>query len=707
MKKMKSIYFLLIMFIAFLTVSPITSANEIAPFPKTPSQEPTPITELTNKSASGISWQYALEGKPNGLTGISSPFISYYIKITGDADYDLRMLVDGVQVGATYDKASGNLTYQTSNLTGSHEVAVQLYVYGQRYDITKWSFTVDPNPVNPFEAKNRNLLNAVQDESILRLNKYRAALSLRYYTVSVNLQKAAQAHTNYLASNNVTGHGEQPNGVGFTGSHPWDRASYFGFDGNAGEGITYQKKTGAMGVDDLMDAPYHRLSIIDPRNRLAGTGYNNRGDIVINYGSYTEPDQKAEVVVYPYDKQKDAKASWYVAENPNPLRFWGIDRVHVGYPISYAYFTNESSDQLIVDSLSLKDGNNRNISFYDVTPDKDNEGKHHVFLIPKSPLVPGQTYYVDVNAHVKDKMGENKDVSRSWSFTTANSIAVQDIYFTKYQGTNFIGVNLDSGEDPDSIVTIEKDSQLFLKYEGRMQWTYQSIVAGDYILTIESPLFQEKKKIPITIQKNNEIRFDGDGDWQVLFTEEQPGTIDTMPPQLTGIEDVTIGLHEPFDARKNITAYDDIDGDLTKSIVIEGVVDTSKVGIYKLTYKVSDQAGNETVKVRIVTVVEPNDGYTFWESEKPVPSNKDWTIQFSKEVDSTTIDLNTIYVHHNQQEVSGIKVMVNENRNSVTVKAPEAGYSKGQTYYLYIEGKVKSSSGDTLSKPIKYKFTIE
>lgn len=79
------------------------------------------------------------------------------------------------------------------------------------------------------------------------------------------------------------------------------------FDGGAGEGITYGKKTGGLGIDDLMDAPYHRLSIIDPRNYLAGTGYNDRGDIVVNYGSSRSEETRSKVVLYPFN----CAETWY------------------------------------------------------------------------------------------------------------------------------------------------------------------------------------------------------------------------------------------------------------------------------------------------------------------------------------------------------------------------------------------------------------
>lgn len=73
-------------------------------------------------------------------------------------------------------------------------------------------------------------------------------------------------------------------------------------------------------------------------------------------------------------------------------------------------------------------------------------------------------------------------------------------------------------------------------------------------------------------------------------------------PVISGANDVTINLNENFDILKGITANDKEDGDLTSKIEVSGSVDTSKEGIYKLTYSVSDSKGLTTEVIRTVTV---------------------------------------------------------------------------------------------------------
>ena len=68
------------------------------------------------------------------------------------------------------------------------------------------------------------------------------------------------------------------------------------------------------------------------------------------------------------------------------------------------------------------------------------------------------------------------------------------------------------------------------------------------------------------------------------------------------VEDKEINVGDTFDLRKDVTASDKEDGDLTDVIeIIENTVDTSKAGIYHVTYEVTDKDGASSVKtIRVV-----------------------------------------------------------------------------------------------------------
>ena len=79
-----------------------------------------------------------------------------------------------------------------------------------------------------------------------------------------------------------------------------------------------------------------------------------------------------------------------------------------------------------------------------------------------------------------------------------------------------------------------------------------------------------------------------------------------LPPTitLTGSSTITLLVGDTFTDPGCATATDELDGDLTSSIITTGTVDTSTVGTYTLTYSVSDSASNIVSTTRTVIVNE-------------------------------------------------------------------------------------------------------
>lgn len=86
----------------------------------------------------------------------------------------------------------------------------------------------------------------------------------------------------------------------------------------------------------------------------------------------------------------------------------------------------------------------------------------------------------------------------------------------------------------------------------------------------------------------------------VTFTVIVKGA--NTPPIINGVGDKTIKIGDTFDPKKGVTATDAEDGDLTKSIQINGTVNAKAAGSYKLTYSVSDKDGNKVSKSCTITV---------------------------------------------------------------------------------------------------------
>lgn len=82
--------------------------------------------------------------------------------------------------------------------------------------------------------------------------------------------------------------------------------------------------------------------------------------------------------------------------------------------------------------------------------------------------------------------------------------------------------------------------------------------------------------------------------------------IDTEPPQLTinGDEKKIVAYGTDF-TKDSVIATDNLDGDITEKVLVEGNVDTNNIGTYELTYKVSDSSGNTAEKKQEIMVCKP------------------------------------------------------------------------------------------------------
>jgi uncharacterized protein (TIGR02145 family) len=92
--------------------------------------------------------------------------------------------------------------------------------------------------------------------------------------------------------------------------------------------------------------------------------------------------------------------------------------------------------------------------------------------------------------------------------------------------------------------------------------------------------------------------------YSVRFVRDAPN--DTEPPVFTliGPNPITVNQWTTYND-PGAQAYDNVDGDLTSSIVVSGTVDTSTPGTYYINYNVTDSAGNAANQAtRTVVVVE-------------------------------------------------------------------------------------------------------
>ena len=132
---------------------------------------------------------------------------------------------------------------------------------------------------------------------------------------------------------------------------------------------------------------------------------------------------------------------------------------------------------------------------------------------------------------------------------------------------------------------------------------------GSY--TIPTEAFNEKWKVTTVHAKDIHGNYTSLNDkglfydnWESTVQFQIFNGIDTVKPTLMGVDAMQIDAMQKFDALENVTAIDDIDGDISTRIHVTGTVDSTKEGIYTLQYRVQDLAGNITTVDRHVQVLD-------------------------------------------------------------------------------------------------------
>lgn len=260
--------------------------------------------------------------------------------------------------------------------------------------------------------------SADAEAGLAQANVYRALLGLSDFSLDSTLNDAAQAHADYMSTNNTITHQESSSDDGYTGEWAWDRAEAAGYDWPAGTAISEVVSSGyspAGAVDGWMNSVYHRIPFTTPG--VPATGFGQAG----TYSSMTlvlsVPDVENVAVLYPADGQTDVPASFNSDEEfPDPAP--GTNRV--GPPISVTVGdTSIGRDAANPYSLSLESaslsGPDGDVELLTADPDSDDQLFNTVMVLPTEPLKAGAVYGVAVTVS-----WSGGDQTLSGTFTTAD-----------------------------------------------------------------------------------------------------------------------------------------------------------------------------------------------------------------------------------------------------------------------------------------------
>jgi hypothetical protein len=107
----------------------------------------------------------------------------------------------------------------------------------------------------------------------------------------------------------------------------------------------------------------------------------------------------------------------------------------------------------------------------------------------------------------------------------------------------------------------------------------------------------------------NELPPSDGGSGSGSSTTTPPVAGDTQAPVVTLLGDAAVQIVQGGTwVETGATAQDDINGDLSSQISIEGTVDSNTPGVYTLTYSATDVAGNTGSASRVVNVLAPTTG---------------------------------------------------------------------------------------------------
>ncbi len=218
----------------------------------------------------------------------------------------------------------------------------------------------------------------VTKEALVTVNHFRYQAGMIPFRENDALDKAAQAHADYLATYGVVSHRERSSRKGFFGSRPIDRALRAGYGSRfVGENLSVGNSDIRHSVSGLFSAIYHRFVFLDPSYDEIGIGvarsrgkrsrhvyvyvmgdretdllcrepdYHGKGRYV--YGVCADSQHRIaserfaqartsakkrnpRLIIYPAAGQKEVPPAFY-REEPDPLPQYDVS----GYPVSVEF----------------------------------------------------------------------------------------------------------------------------------------------------------------------------------------------------------------------------------------------------------------------------------------------------------------------------------------------------------------------------------
>ncbi len=254
------------------------------------------------------------------------------------------------------------------------------------------------------------------------INFRRSQIGVAALVQNVQVDRAAQSHSDYQKLNNTVSHNEDPKEPGFTGADLAARLAAAGYtfatNANRAYGEVISATTNGSGfymAEELITAIYHRFVIFEPQFKEIGTGSATTGagytyftsDFTANNG-YGPGLGLGVLVNWPYNGQTMVTTNFF-SDNESPDPVFGLNEV--GYPVSVH---GDITAVLTVSSFTIRPRGGADLSVKLLKHATDPETPNSAAaIVPLAPLNAATTYDVSFVG-----TADGVPVVKAWSFTT-------------------------------------------------------------------------------------------------------------------------------------------------------------------------------------------------------------------------------------------------------------------------------------------------
>jgi len=276
----------------------------------------------------------------------------------------------------------------------------------------------------------------VTNQVINIINDMRSELGINEVNNSSELMNTALTHTKYMAYYKSLSVIEESDNLYFRGRYTWDRAAFFNYEQQyVTELIAVNTTSLTNNITSILDNPYGRISLLDPKYQDIGMSYYD------NYNSYVLGGSGRAItqqITYPYDNQINVPITWINKYRYSPYETLGISDGLYGLPITYSHYAKDDDvNDIIVNDASITYGANKTpVSFKVLSPDDDKYLTNSIILVPTEAYLYNTTYKVTLDLTIQFDSRSDLNVTKTFSFQTERNPIKNDLVLSN--GSNLL-----------------------------------------------------------------------------------------------------------------------------------------------------------------------------------------------------------------------------------------------------------------------------